>query len=87
MASKTKTCKALVFPKATTETAILAACKKEWMKRYINKDGTAKANRWAPIYLTRDGQKMSVRLDGKNLILSGELARTTAPASKTVWSS
>ena len=83
MSKPTKTCKALTFPKSATNDAILKACKAEWLKRYINKDGTAKANRWAPIYCTRDGNKLSVRLDGERLILSGEIG-SIAAFKKTV---
>lgn len=83
MPAKTKTCKAMVFPKATTNDAILKAAKAEWKKRYILPNGEAKPNRWAPIYITRDTDKLSVRLDGDKLILSGEIG-SIAAFKKTV---
>ena len=85
MASKKKTCKALSFPAKTTDAAILKACALEWKKRNVNEDGTLKPNRWAPIYCLRGDTKLSVRLDGKHLVLFGELARTEAPTPRLVW--
>lgn len=78
MSKAKKTCAALTFPKNASNDDVLKACKAEWKKRYINKDGSAKANRWAPIYATRDGAKLSVRLDGERLILSGEIGSIPA---------
>ena len=86
MASKkTKTCKALSFPKSTSDAALLKACAKEWKSRNVNADGSLKSNRWAPIYCERDGIRMSVRLVGSDLVLFGEVARIEAPKPRLVW--
>jgi len=74
MAQKSKKCESLKFPGDADNSLILKAAKAEWKRRYINKDGSPKANRWAPIYILRgDTEKLSFRLDGDRLILSGEI--------------
>ena len=79
MAKKTKKCESMKFPADAENDVILAACKREWKTRYINADGSPKANRWAPIYILRgDAEKLSFRLDGDKLILSGEIASIDA---------
>jgi len=87
MAKKTKKCESMKFAADATNDVILAACKKEWKKRYINADGSPKANRWAPIYVLRgDKEKLSFRLDGERLILSGEMASIKAFTKKITYS-
>ena len=88
MAKKTKKCEAMKFPADAENDVILAACKREWKKRYINDaDGSAKANRWAPIYILRgESEKLSFRLDGDRLILSGEMASIPAFKKKITYS-
>jgi hypothetical protein len=87
MSKKSKKCEAMQFSKDATNDAICAALKKEWKKRYIGADGTPKANRWAPIYAVRgENEKLSFRLDGTKLILSGEIAQISAFKKKVTYS-
>jgi len=84
---KSKTCKAMRFPADMKTDKMLAALKSEWKKRYIAKDGTPKANRWAPIYAVRgDDEKLSFRLDGERLILSGEIGSIPAFVKRVTYS-
>ena len=84
-----KKCEALKFAKSVKNSAILAKCATVWKERNVNADGSLKKNRWAPIYVVRgDGEtaeKMSVRLTGDKLILSGEIASCDCPKPKLVW--
>jgi len=80
-----KKCEAIKFPKNAKNAAILARCSDEWKTRNVNADGSLKKNRWAPIYCIRGDEKLSVRLSGDSLILSGEIARIDCPQPKIVW--
>jgi len=77
--------KAINFAKSTSNKSVLEHCKDEWKRRNIKENGSLKANRWAPIYCTRDGKALSVRLVGKALVLFGEMARIEAPQPKLIW--
>jgi hypothetical protein len=84
--AKSKKCESLKFAADTANDVICKAAKAEWKRRYVNKDGSPKANRWAPIYILRgDTEKLSFRLDGDRLILSGEIAYIAAFKKKTTY--
>jgi len=80
-----KKCEAIKFAKSTKNAAILTKCAEVWKTRNVNADGSLKKNRWAPIYVVRGDEKLSVRLTGDSLILSGEIARMDCPKPKLVW--
>lgn len=51
----------LVLPADITDEAAKAAAKKEWIRRYVKKDGSLAKNRYAPIY-ARLGDEKGERL-------------------------
>lgn len=82
-----KKCESLKVAKKTSNEKVLALAKQEWIRRFVNEDGTAKKNRWAPIYILRGDEQMVARLAGENLILQGTVATCPKPAPKhTEWS-
>lgn len=86
MADSKKKCEALKVPKNAKPDAILKLAKAEWVKRFVNPDGSAKKNRWAPIYIDRGDEKLSARILGDEMVLFGPIARCPKPAPKhTEW--
>ncbi len=84
--SKNAKAEALKFPKNVSNKVILDKCADVWKTRNVNADGSLKPNRWAPIYCVRgESESLSVRLVGKKLILSGEIAERLAPTPKITW--
>jgi hypothetical protein len=88
MSSKKKTskkCAALEFAADATNDAILAKCATEWKKRNKMADGTLNKNNYAPIYVVRGDEKMSVRRSGKNLVLFASVAEIPCPLPTLKW--
>jgi len=82
---KSKKCAALQFPKDATNESILAKCATEWKKRNRMGDGKLNPNNYAPIYLVRGEEKLSVRRSGKMLVLFASIAETTCPLPTLKW--
>lgn len=86
MANKSNKCESLKVGAKLSNAKVLDLAKREWVKRFVLPDGSLKKNRWAPIYILRGDEKLSARLDGDDLILSGVIARCPKPAPKQiVW--
>lgn len=87
MAGKKKNtkCAAMEFPANATDETILAKCRDEWLKRNKRADDTLNPNNYAPIYVVRGDDKLSVRRSGKKLVLFAPVAETDCPLPKLRW--
>lgn len=86
VANAGKKCEALKVAKSIKPDAILKLAKAEWVKRFVNADGSVKKNRWAPIYIEQGDKKLSARILGDEMVLFGPIASCPKPAPKhTEW--
>ena len=87
--AKAKKCAAIVFDVKTTNAEILAIIgnKKngEWVKRNKKSDGTLNKNNYAPIYVVRGEEKLSVRRSGKMLVLFASVGEVPCPLPTLKW--
>ena len=87
--AKAKKCAAIVFDKSATNAEILAIIghKKtgEWVKRNKKTDGTLNKNNYAPIYVVRCDEKLSVRRSGKMLVLFASVGEVPCPLPTLKW--
>jgi len=83
--SKSKKCAAMEFAANATHADILAKCAVEWKKRNKKPDGTLNPNNYAPIYVKRGDESLTVRRVGKKLVLSAPVAECDCPLPKLTW--
>jgi len=79
---ESKKCEALKVAKNASHAQILKLAKAEWIKRFVNADGSVKKNRWAPIYVQQGDNSLSVRIVADKLVLYGPLAECDKPKPK-----